>query len=120
MEVLWTSNSFNLFERGSKVKNCSVGDGWLGGLPMQDGGKTELETACTLIWTARGMAGLHHSVPFGITPGSGQAHLGLGYDPTQFEIGRGVPLRWALILIWARMMLPRGEISPPSTRRACY
>lgn len=65
----------------------------LGGLPMQDGGKTELETAHTPNMDAlaeKSMLGLHHSVPFGITPGSGQAHLGLfGYDPTQFEIGRG-------------------------------
>ena len=66
----------------------------LGGLPMQTDGKTELESAQTPnmdALAAKSMLGLHHSVPFGITPGSGQAHLGLfGYDPTKFEIGRGV------------------------------
>ncbi|MGB4594332.1 MAG: 2,3-bisphosphoglycerate-independent phosphoglycerate mutase [Anaerolineaceae bacterium] len=66
----------------------------LGGLPMQSDGKTELESARTPNMDAlatKSMLGLHHSVPFGITPGSGQAHLGLfGYNPTKFEIGRGV------------------------------
>lgn len=66
----------------------------LGGLPMHHGGKTELESAHTPNMDAlaeKSMLGLHHSVPFGITPGSGQAHLGLfGYNPTKYEIGRGV------------------------------
>ena len=66
----------------------------LGGLPMEPGGKTELESARKPNMDAlaeKSMLGLHHSVPFGITPGSGQAHLGLfGYNPTKFEIGRGV------------------------------
>src|ERR1044071_9069303 len=70
-----------------------VADG-LGGLPLQPGGKTELETAATpnLDAAARdGVCGLSTPVLPGITPGSGPGHLGLfGYDPLEFEVGRGV------------------------------
>ncbi|MFM8577638.1 MAG: 2,3-bisphosphoglycerate-independent phosphoglycerate mutase [Planctomycetaceae bacterium] len=69
-----------------------VADG-LGGLPIQAGGRTELETASTPNLDAlarRGTSGLSVPVLPGITPGSGPGHLGLfGYDPLVFRIGRG-------------------------------
>jgi 2,3-bisphosphoglycerate-independent phosphoglycerate mutase len=70
-----------------------VADG-LGGLPLEPGGKTELESARTpnLDACAReGVCGLSVPVLPGITPGSGPGHLGLfGYDPLQHRIGRGI------------------------------
>ena len=66
----------------------------LGGLPVEPGGKTELETAPTpnLDALARdGICGLHLPCGAGITPGSGPGHLGIfGYDPFTYNIGRGV------------------------------
>ncbi|AGA25820.1 2,3-bisphosphoglycerate-independent phosphoglycerate mutase [Singulisphaera acidiphila] len=70
-----------------------VADG-LGGLPIEPGGKTELETAVTPnldAFAAEGTVGLSTPVAPGITPGSGPGHLGLfGYDPLVHDIGRGV------------------------------
>jgi len=70
-----------------------VSDG-LGGLPLEPGGKTELEIASTPNFDAlarRGVLGLSTPVLPGIAPGSGPGHLGLfGYDPLKYDIGRGV------------------------------
>ena len=66
----------------------------LGGLPLPETGRSELETAAlpNLDALARSSAaGLTTPVGTGITPGSGPGHTALfGYDPVKYLVGRGV------------------------------
>src|SRR5947208_11117103 len=82
-----------LREEGTSKIVLLVADG-LGGLPLEPGGKTELESARTPNLDAcvrEGACGLSIPVLPGITPGSGPGHLGLfGYDPLEYKIGRGI------------------------------
>lgn len=83
----------DLRENNSSKIVLVVADG-LGGLPIELGGKTELESARTPNLDAcvrEGVCGLTIPVLPGITPGSGPGHLGLfGYDPLEYKIGRGI------------------------------
>ena len=97
-EEMVTDMDLHTLTRKLKRKNDTkivlvVADG-LGGLPVEPNGKTELETAATPHLddlACRGVTGLSIPVLPGITPGSGPGHLGLfGYDPLEYDIGRGV------------------------------
>jgi 2,3-bisphosphoglycerate-independent phosphoglycerate mutase len=79
-------------DNGSKII-LLVMDG-LGGIPLQPGGKSELEAANTPnmdALTKRAALGLSEVVAPGFSPGSGPGHMSLfGYDPLESLIGRGV------------------------------
>jgi 2,3-bisphosphoglycerate-independent phosphoglycerate mutase len=82
----------------------------LGGLPIEPGGKTELEAAVTPVMDRLAKEGtLGQTIPIrpGVTPGSGPAHQALfGYDPLKYDIGRGV-----LEAFGVGMLVSKGEIA---------
>lgn len=94
MSVVFTEFSLmkDLHQSGGKIV-LLVMDG-VGGLPIEAGGKTELEAANkpNLDKLAReGTTGLSVPIRPGVEPGSGPAHLSLfSYDPVTYLIGRGV------------------------------
>jgi len=88
---------FDKFLRGQIVEANTkivmlILDG-LGGLPREEGGKTELETACKPNMDAlASKSALGMTIPIGpgITTGSGPGHLSIfGYNPLEYQIGRG-------------------------------
>jgi len=83
----------SLVVEGSSKMVLLILDG-LGGLPQKPGGKTELESADKPnlnALAAKSSLGLTVPVGPGITVGSGPGHLAIfGYDPTAYDIGRGV------------------------------
>lgn len=82
-----------LVTKNSRKMVLLVMDG-LGGLPIEPGGPTELESSAKPnldILANEGCLGQTIPIRHGITPGSGPAHLSLfGYDPLQYVVGRGV------------------------------
>ena len=82
----------NLITSSSSKIVMIIMDG-LGGLPLKPDGKTELESAKIPNMNALAFqSALGLSIPIGpgITTGSGPGHLAIfGYNPFQFEIGRG-------------------------------
>jgi 2,3-bisphosphoglycerate-independent phosphoglycerate mutase len=94
------TNTMMDFEHIKKISRTSLSkivlliiDG-VGGLPHPKTGKTELESARkpNLNRIAKdSLCGLIDPVGPGITPGSAPGHLAIfGYDPVQYNVGRGV------------------------------
>lgn len=81
-----------LIEKNNSKIILLVLDG-LGGIPMEPGGKTALESAATPHLdrlAAEGCLGETIPIRRGVTPGSGPAHLALfGYEPLTYVVGRG-------------------------------
>ena len=83
----------NLVKQNNSKIVLLVMDG-LGGLPLDENGQTELESAKTPNLdrlSKKSICGLQIPVGNSITPGSGPGHLGLfGYNPIKYQVGRGV------------------------------
>lgn len=82
----------------------------VGGLPLEQGGETELGSAKTPNLdklAADSQMGLVELVGAGITPGSGPGHLSLfGYDPLKYVVGRG-----ALSAVGIGVKLNSGDVA---------